>query len=31
MRNRAAQIGARLEIQTAAGRGTSIVVTVPIS
>jgi signal transduction histidine kinase len=28
MRNRAAQIGARLEIQTAAGRGTSIVVTV---
>ena len=31
MRNRAAQIGARLEIQTAAGRGTSIVVTAPIS
>ena len=31
MRDRAAQIGARLEIQTATGRGTSIIVTVPIS
>ena len=31
MRDRAAQIGARLDIQTAAGRGTSIIVTVPIS
>src|SRR5271165_1840936 len=31
MRERAAQIDARLEIQTAAGRGTSIIVTVPIS
>src|SRR5271157_2457378 len=30
MRTRAAQIGAKLEIQTAAGRGTSIIVTVPI-
>src|SRR5271165_4551834 len=30
MRDRAAQIGAKLEIQTAAGRGTSIIVTVPI-
>jgi signal transduction histidine kinase len=31
MRHRVAQIGAKLEIQTAAGRGTSIIVTVPIS
>src|SRR5271166_5485199 len=31
MRERAAQIDGRLEIQTAAGRGTSIIVTVPIS
>ena len=30
MRDRAAQIGARLEIQTATGRGTSIIVTAPI-
>jgi len=31
MRDRARQIDAKLEIQTAAGRGTSIIVTVPIS
>ena len=31
MRERAAQIDAKLEIQTAAGRGTNIIVTVPIS
>ena len=31
MRDRVAQIDAKLEIQTAAGRGTSIIVTVPIS
>ena len=31
MRERAAKIDAKLEIQTAAGRGTSIIVTVPIS
>src|SRR5271165_7275161 len=31
MRDRAAQIDAKLEIQTAAGRGTSMTVTVPIS
>ena len=31
MRTRASQIGAKLDIQTAAGRGTSIVLTVPIS
>jgi signal transduction histidine kinase len=31
MRERAGQIDAKLEIQTAAGRGTSIIVTVPIS
>ena len=31
MRERAAQIGAKLEIQTAAGQGTSIIVTVPVS
>jgi PAS domain S-box-containing protein len=31
MRERAAQIDAKLEIQTAAGHGTSIIVTVPIS
>jgi signal transduction histidine kinase len=31
MRDRAAQIDAKLEIQTAAGRGTNIIVTVPIS
>ncbi len=31
MRDRAAQIGAKLEIQTTVGHGTSIVVTVPIS
>ncbi len=31
MRERAAQIDAKLEIQTAAGQGTSIIVTVPIS
>jgi signal transduction histidine kinase len=31
MRERAAQIEAKLEIQTAAGRGTSIIVTVPIA
>ena len=30
MRERAAQIDAKLEIQTAAGRGTTIIVTVPI-
>jgi signal transduction histidine kinase len=30
MRERAAQIDAKLEIQTAAGQGTSIIVTVPI-
>src|SRR5271165_210290 len=31
MRTRASQIGGKLDIQTAAGRGTSIVLTVPIS
>ena len=31
MRDRVAQIDAKLEIQTAAGRGTSIIVTVPIA
>jgi signal transduction histidine kinase len=31
MRDRVAQIDAKLEIQTAAGRGTSIIVTVPIT
>ena len=31
MRERAAQIDAKLEIQTAAGQGTSIIVTVPVS
>jgi signal transduction histidine kinase len=31
MRERAAQIDAKLEIQTADGHGTSIIVTVPIS
>jgi signal transduction histidine kinase len=31
MRERAAQIDGRLEIQTAAGRGTNIIVTVPVS
>jgi signal transduction histidine kinase len=31
MRDRAAQIDAKLEIQTAAGHGTSIIVTAPIS
>ena len=31
MRDRAGQIGAKLEIQSAAGRGTSIIVTVPAS
>jgi len=31
MRERAAQMDAKLEIQTAAGRGTNIIVTVPIS
>jgi len=31
MRDRATQIGAKLEIQTAAGCGTSIILTVPIS
>jgi signal transduction histidine kinase len=31
MRDRAAQIDAKFEIQTAAGRGTSIIVTVPIT
>ena len=30
MRERAAQMDAKLEIQTAAGHGTSIIVTVPI-
>ena len=30
MRERAAQIDAKLEIQTAAGQGTSIIVTVPV-
>jgi len=30
MRDRAAQIDAKLEIQTAAGHGTSIIVTAPI-
>src|SRR5260370_30853224 len=30
MRTRAAQINAKLDIQTAAGRGTSILLTVPI-
>ncbi len=31
MRERAAQIDAKLEIQTAVGQGTSIIVTVPIN
>jgi signal transduction histidine kinase len=31
MRDRAAQIDANLEIQTAAGHGTSIIVTMPIA
>jgi signal transduction histidine kinase len=31
MRERAAQIDAKLEIQTAAGQGTTIIVTVPVS
>jgi signal transduction histidine kinase len=31
MRERAAQIDAKLEIETAAGHGTSIIVTVPVS
>jgi signal transduction histidine kinase len=31
MRDRAGQIGAKLEIQSAAGRGTSVIVTVPTS
>ena len=31
MRARASQIGGKLEIQTAADRGTSVIVTVPIS
>jgi signal transduction histidine kinase len=31
MREKAAQIDAELEIQTAAGQGTTIIVTVPVS
>jgi signal transduction histidine kinase len=31
MRTRASQIDGKLDIQTAAGRGTTIVLTVPIS